>query len=45
MASTPPVIPPDVLDLPVVGRHLSGGRFGDQLGPELTLLSFLRHFG
>ena len=32
-------------DLPVKGRNLRHGALGDQLGPEPTLLVFLRHFG
>jgi hypothetical protein len=41
----PQAIAPEVLALPVVGNNLVPGTLADQLGKELTLLLFLRHFG
>ena len=38
-------IPEAVLKQPVAGVNLAPGTLGDQLGDELTLLVFLRHFG
>jgi hypothetical protein len=38
-------IPEALLTRPVVGVNLSPGRLSDQLGSEMTLLVFLRHFG
>ena len=38
-------IPKPLLDRPVTGLSLVPGTLRDQLGPELTLLVFLRHFG
>ena len=38
-------LPAEVRDLPVKGRNLIPGTFGDQIGDEPTLLVFLRHFG
>lgn len=40
-----PRIPAEVLDAPVAGVNLMPGTLRDQLGPEPTLLVFLRHFG
>ncbi|MEO0652294.1 MAG: hypothetical protein AAFZ65_16590 [Planctomycetota bacterium] len=35
-----------LLDRPVLGRHLAGERFRDQLDPDRpTLVAFVRHFG
>ena len=34
-----------ILDAAVDGVNLRPGRLRDQLGPEPTLLYFLRHFG
>lgn len=36
---------PDVLSLPVTGVNLGPGTLADQLGDDVTLLVFLRHFG
>ena len=38
-------IPDALLDQPVNGPNLIPGTLRDQLGEELTLLVFLRHFG
>ena len=38
-------LPDAVLRRPVLGRNLRPGTLADQLGPEPTLLVFLRHFG
>lgn len=38
-------LPATILDLPVEGVHLHPGPLRAQLGPEPTLLVFLRHFG
>ncbi len=43
LATTP--LEPHLSDLPVKGRNLRPGALGEQLGPEPTLLVFLRHFG
>ena len=34
-----------VLDLPVVGRNLTGATLRENLASDATLLVFLRHFG
>jgi len=39
------LIPDELLDLIVSGVNLTPGTLRDQLGEELTLLVFLRHFG
>lgn len=38
-------IPADALDTAVTGLNLRPGTLRDQLGPQPTLLVFLRHFG
>ncbi len=38
-------IPDSVLDHEVEGLNLRGGSLRDQLRDDLTLLTFLRHFG
>ena len=38
-------IPDSVLDHAVAGLNLRTGSLRDQLGDDLTLLAFLRHFG
>lgn len=39
------IVSPDTLDAPVTGVGLVPGTLRDQLGPGVTLLVFLRHFG
>ena len=38
-------IPDSVLDHAVVGLNLRAGSLREELGNDLTLLAFLRHFG
>jgi len=39
------LIPPTILDTLVTGLNLPPGTLRDHLGPDPTLLVFLRHFG
>jgi hypothetical protein len=39
------VIPPEVYRAPVAGLNLRAGTLDEELGDELTLMVFLRHFG
>ena len=46
MNPLPPAPLPDAIAaMPVEGPNLAPGTLLDQLGPEPTLLVFLRHFG
>jgi hypothetical protein len=38
-------IAPELWGLPVEGLNLRPGNLADQLGSEVTILAFLRHFG
>ena len=38
-------LPEELLARPLVGRQLRGRTLGEELGGDLTLIAFLRHFG